>query len=193
MSKLAVYFPGIGYHCDKPLLYFSRKLAMEAGYEEYLNVTYTFSGGKIRGDKQKMKETFDALYAQTLDFLKGVKWDEYDDIIFISKSIGTVIATSFAREKELKNVRQVLYTPLEYSFAGLDDDKEQNPKKVISFIGTADPWSEVPRVIQIAEGVNVPIHIYEDANHSLETPDTMRNISILEDVMEKTKEFLQRR
>lgn len=23
--KLAVFFPGIGYHCDKPLLYYSRK------------------------------------------------------------------------------------------------------------------------------------------------------------------------
>ena len=27
MSKLAVIFPGIGYHTDKPLLYFGKKLA----------------------------------------------------------------------------------------------------------------------------------------------------------------------
>lgn len=25
MKKLAVLFPGIGYHCDKPLLYYSKK------------------------------------------------------------------------------------------------------------------------------------------------------------------------
>ena len=25
MKKLAVLFPGIGYHCDKPLLYYSRE------------------------------------------------------------------------------------------------------------------------------------------------------------------------
>ena len=25
--KLVVCFPGIGYHCDKPLLYYSRRLA----------------------------------------------------------------------------------------------------------------------------------------------------------------------
>ncbi len=24
--KLAVFFPGIGYHCDKPLLYYAKKL-----------------------------------------------------------------------------------------------------------------------------------------------------------------------
>lgn len=29
--KLVVCFPGIGYHCDKPLLYYSRKLAACAG------------------------------------------------------------------------------------------------------------------------------------------------------------------
>lgn len=31
MSKTAVYFPGIGYHCDKPLLYYSRDVAYEPG------------------------------------------------------------------------------------------------------------------------------------------------------------------
>ena len=31
--KLAVFFPGIGYHTDKPLLYYSRKIAVELGYQ----------------------------------------------------------------------------------------------------------------------------------------------------------------
>ena len=33
MRKLAVVFPGIGYTVDKPLLYYSRRLAADAGYE----------------------------------------------------------------------------------------------------------------------------------------------------------------
>ena len=37
MNGIAVFFPGIGYHCDKPLLYFSRGLAREAGYREIVN------------------------------------------------------------------------------------------------------------------------------------------------------------
>lgn len=32
--KIAVFFPGIGYHCDKPLLYYARKLVQEYGYEK---------------------------------------------------------------------------------------------------------------------------------------------------------------
>jgi len=29
--KIAVVFPGIGYHVDKPLLYYSKKIAASAG------------------------------------------------------------------------------------------------------------------------------------------------------------------
>ena len=33
MGKLAVIFPGIGYTADKPLLYYSRRIAANLGYE----------------------------------------------------------------------------------------------------------------------------------------------------------------
>ena len=29
MKKLAVIFPGVGYHTDKPLLYYSKKIASQ--------------------------------------------------------------------------------------------------------------------------------------------------------------------
>lgn len=51
--KAAVFFPGIGYHCDKPLLYYSRKLAQECGYEETIALSYTYDGGNIRGNEEK--------------------------------------------------------------------------------------------------------------------------------------------
>ena len=54
--KAAVFFPGIGYHCDKPLLYYSRKLAQECGYEETIALSYTYDGGNIRGNEEKMQE-----------------------------------------------------------------------------------------------------------------------------------------
>ncbi len=40
-KKLLVVFPGIGYHCDKPLLYYGRKTAAEAGYDEVINISYS--------------------------------------------------------------------------------------------------------------------------------------------------------
>lgn len=182
MRKLAVIFPGIGYHCDKPLLYYSRKLAAELGYDETICLTYTFSGGNIRGDEQKMKEAFDRLYAQAVQILKDVDWNRYDDVLFLSKSIGTVIASSYATEKHIP-CRQVLYTPLTQTYTF-------SPEHGIAFLGTDDPWSDPSEVIAASRTAGIPIEVYEHANHSLETPDTMRNLAILSDVMQKTKAFL---
>ena len=190
MKKLAVIFPGIGYHADKPLLYYARKLASEAGYEEQIKIEYTCTQKKIRGDMDKMKKAFEELYAQAERALKDVKWEEYDDVLFISKSIGTVIAMTYAgRNNTPLNLKQLLYTPLEVTFAS-DITSNTAPQNAIAFIGTADPWSNVPEVIALARKNNVPIHVYDDANHSLETDDTIENLHIIRDVMKKSKIFM---
>lgn len=41
-EKLVIIFPGIGYHCDKPLLYYAKKLAKEHGYEEIVSLKYSY-------------------------------------------------------------------------------------------------------------------------------------------------------
>ena len=33
MKKLAIIFPGVGYTCTKPLLYYTASMAAERGYE----------------------------------------------------------------------------------------------------------------------------------------------------------------
>ena len=63
--KAAVFFPGIGYHCDKPLLYYSRKLAQECGYEETIALSYTYDGGNIRGNAAP--QTFTAVTASAAE------------------------------------------------------------------------------------------------------------------------------
>ena len=42
-KKLAVIFPGIGYHTDKPLLYYSKKLAKTKDYE-VVEIKYDLPG-----------------------------------------------------------------------------------------------------------------------------------------------------
>lgn len=45
--KIAVFFPGIGYHCDKPLLYYARKLVQEYGYEKIvIHLSYDQGAGR---------------------------------------------------------------------------------------------------------------------------------------------------
>ena len=61
----------------------------------------------------------------------------------------------------------------------------------IAFIGTADPWSDVKKVIACSKNQAVPIYVYEDANHSLEKENILQNIDILKNVMEKTQKYLR--
>lgn len=58
--KLVVCFPGIGYHCDKPLLYYSRKLAACAGYDHPLLLQYTNHKDGLRGNPAALREAFDS-------------------------------------------------------------------------------------------------------------------------------------
>ena len=48
MKKLAVIFPGVGYTCTKPLLYYTASMAAERGYEiirlDYGQDIHTFHG-----------------------------------------------------------------------------------------------------------------------------------------------------
>lgn len=182
MAKKAVFFPGIGYHCDKPLLYYSRDVVRELGYTDQRNVNYTYGGGNVRGDEQKMKEAYEALFLQAEAELAGVDWAAFDDVLFVSKSIGTIIAASYARKHALEQVRHVLYTPLAqtYLFA---------PKRAIGFIGTADPWSDTEEIIRLSAENHVPLVVCDGGNHSLECGDTLRNLAILREVTCRTMEF----
>ena len=166
--KLAVFFPGIGYHCDKPLLYYSRKLVQEYGYEKIVTLNYTYDGKNLRENEEKIQQAFDSLY---------------EKILFISKSIGTIIASAYAEAQRIP-CRHILYTPLKETYAF-------GHEAAVAFIGNSDPWSDVKKVADLSEKQNVKIHIYEGANHSLETKSVRDNLDILKDVMEKTSRYME--
>ena len=95
MKKLAVFFPGIGYTVDKPLMHYSRKLATNAGFEIML-LPYTGFPANVKGDREKMDESYQIALAQSNEMLAGVDLSAYDEILFVGKSIGTIVAAVIA-------------------------------------------------------------------------------------------------
>ena len=131
--KLAVIFPGIGYTADKPLLYFGRRIAVEYGYEIRI-MDYKGFPPKVKGDRNRMEESFFIALRQAEEMLAGVDFAEYDDVVFIGKSIGTIVAAKIAADSSAKaRIRQVLYTPLEDTFRFPIGE-------AIAFTGDDDPW-----------------------------------------------------
>ncbi len=180
-KKLAVMFPGIGYHKDKPLLYYATKLVQSKGYD-VVHVEYHDMPQKIRGDIAMMKKAAELAYGQSKEQLAEVSFDEYESVLFVGKSIGTVVLAKYVTDHAI-DAKQIWYTPVEGTFSF-------GAKDAIAFIGDADPWSDVDEVKRLAREQGISLHSYPECNHSLECSDIERNIDIIKDVMKITADYL---
>lgn len=180
-KRLAVLFPGIGYHCDKPLLYYSARLARAAGYA-VLSVHYSGFPEKVRGDEEKLRASLQIAHEQARALLAPVRWSEWTEIVFIGKSIGTVAAGRYAAEEGLR-VRSILLTPLEETFRCARGE-------AIAFHGTADPWADNDAVASACREAGIPLYLTQGANHSLETGDIRRDLKTLAETMERIERFI---
>lgn len=190
MKKLAVFFPGIGYTVDRPLLYYSQKIAKEYEYDIKLLPYNGFPDG-VRGNKDKMLESFNIALNAAKEMLSDTNMDMYDEVLFVAKSVGTVVATKIAEELYSKDVvweeklRLVLYTPLEATF-------KFEVHKAIAFTGTADPWvgGEASTIAKICHSKGIKCISFEGANHSLETGDLTRDMEYLSQIIRLTKQYI---
>ncbi|MGI6006107.1 MAG: alpha/beta hydrolase [Ruminococcus sp.] len=181
-GRLAVIFPGVGYHTDKPLLYYGKKLAKTEGFQ-IMDVSYGGFPGNIKGSRTKMEEAFFSARAQTEDILQKIDFKIYEKILFISKSIGTIVAADYAGHHEI-DAYQIYFTPLEDTFRFARKGRE------IMFHGTSDPWAETEMVRNRCHDMDIPLFETEGANHSLETGNVIKDLKNMETVMKHCQEYL---
>lgn len=182
-GRLAVLFPGIGYHCDKPLMYYSARVARAAGYA-VLPVPYAGFPEKVRGDADKLRASVEIALAQAIEMLAGVNWADYGEILFVGKSIGTLVASRYALERGLA-VKSVLLTPLEATFPFVRGE-------AVAFHGTADPWADTRAVVEACREKGIPLFLTEGANHSLETGDVARDLRALAETAARIEAFIMK-
>lgn len=192
MKKLAVIFPGIGYHADKPLLYYAKEIARYDGYE-IIDVNYRGFPEKVKGDIARMRESFDLALSQAENILESVDFESVDELLFIGKSVGTAVAGCYAAKHNLKP-RYVIYTPVEMTF-------EYKYEDAIVFNGTHDSWTNSQAIRSLCEEQNIPVYITPFANHSLEVEEkemlgksdttldelNLKNMAV---IMQHTREFI---
>ena len=178
MRKLAVIFPGVGYTKDRPLLYYAGKLAVKNGYEL---VHIDFSG--IEWSKEKLKDSdfLRKVMERCLTITEGAlaKYGDMteDDILFISKSIGTVVATAYAKKNNV-NAKQICFSPLEMIEGYVREEG------AVLFYGNADPFADCKSIEKIAKEKKREMFCIEGGNHSLETGDPCTDIDNLRKMME---------
>lgn len=180
-KKIAVLFPGIGYTCEKPLLYYAGKIAAGKGYE-IMTVPYGNFPSGVKGNLEKMEQSFYSALKQAEEILKDINWEEYKEILFLSKSVGTIVSSAFCKKHELK-VRNILFTPLKQTFLFADENG-------IAFHGTADSWAKTEEILAECKKLNMPVFLTERGNHSLETGNVLEDIKNLEIIMNQVNEYI---
>ena len=181
MSSLAIVFPGIGYSIERPLLYYAKKLAMDAGYKVE-SVCYKDFPNNVLGSEKKIEECLRLGIKYAEKSLTNCNFNEYDKIIFISKSIGTAVGVAFAQKHNL-DVKHVIFTPIKETFKG-------ESLEGIVFHGTNDPWAETAMVKEECSRLKLPLHLFINKNHSLEGKDVLDNIDDVKKIMKLTQRYI---
>lgn len=178
MRKIAVIFPGIGYTKDRPLLYYSGKLARKNGYE-LIFIDYS----EVDCDKDKIKDKsyvdkkLNEYLEMTEKSLRDVGDMTSDNVVFISKSLGTVVAASYARKKSL-NVNQICFSPLEMIGDFI------NAEEGIFLYGDDDPFADYKIIEEIAEEKELNTFRVSGGNHSLETGDIDTDLENIRNIIQ---------
>ena len=147
MATLKVFFPGRRYGIDRSYLYFlDRYIDGDSIYLEYDKKRY-------EKDVIELEENIKEAYAYSIKILKDI-------VIFIAKSIGTVVAGKIREELKVNNARFICLTPLNETLPYL---------KQTDFIITSkiDPFIDFSKIESIQNKFPF-LTIYEDAPHSLE-------------------------
>lgn len=176
--KAVVLFPGVRYSVDTPLLYYAGTTFAQRGYEVF-SVDY--------GDEDKslhdLDRAVDALAGPVLDQLRSWKLEEYGDVVFVSKSIGTVLAGRCAQGLNC-NVRHIYLTPLVLTLPYLNRSTD------VAVGAGADPFVNAEELRAHCEANSVPLTMYPGVGHRLEDKgDIRRTLAILGEIVELYERF----
>ena len=168
--KKAYIFPGIGYHCDKPLLYYTKKLLKDY---EIIEIQFKNLDFDIQVSEEKA-------FQQAKEQMKEVD----SSTLFVSKSIGTYCAARLAKEYKIQ--KNIYFTPLE-------DTMPYLKKEDLIFSGSKDQWANYDVLKKYTDSHGLFLHTVKDGNHSLETGNIIEDIENMKKIMIKVKQFIEER
>ena len=175
-KNLVVLFPGAGYTNDRPLLYYAGLKYYFKGYES-LKINY---GDCFRRDKD-FNIIIEEAKAFVLNQVKETDFSIYDDILFVSKSFGTIIAGYIAETLKNDNIRHIYLTPINETLQYIKNRKNIN----IVIAGTKDDLLDSKILKEHCEREKIKLELIGNACHSLQiTGDVSANIDILKRVVE---------
>ena len=175
-KNLIVLFPGAGYTVDKPLLYYAGFKYYVKGYDS-LKIDY----GDCLKNEKPFPEKLEDIKKLVLNQVSEMDFSIYDDIVFVSKSMGTVIASWLGEIISRDNIRHVYLTPVGDTLQYIKHGKNIS----IVIAGTADNFLDTNILTEYCGREKIKLELIENADHALNIfGDIDININNLKRVVE---------
>ena len=148
-------------------------------YNQFMDAVQT----DIKGNLEKMKRAFEQAMDQSNKILSPYHFSLTDDLLIISKSVGTVVSGAWQRQNGLR-AKNIYFTPVEATFDFI------NAESGIVFHGTKDPWVESNVVIENCNRLHLPLFLTEEANHSMEKGNAIVDLENMHRIMQCCQSYL---
>lgn len=184
MKRLAIIFPGWRHSADRALLYYPEKMLRQSGFETLLLHYDAPRDGKKESftPEEALKEAWEQVKRR----LDSVDFSQYDAFVFVSKSMGTVLAGQTEEQYHLKEVCQIFLTPIRETFPYF---KEKNQMAVA---GAEDKMVDVSLLKEECERHHLPLTLISGVGHNLEADSMEETFHILGEILKREEEFLIR-
>lgn len=173
--KIVVIFPGRNYSTDCPLLYYAAFKFEVRGYEKV-----AISYGDLLKQNKSLDECMEDIKSTVLTQLQAFDLAKYDDIVFVSKSLGTVVA-GWIEEELCVEVRHIYLTPIKETLHYISHEKNI----IIVVAGTKDKHLDAHILKEHCKKENITLKQIDGVGHRLEVWGNIdKNIEILRDVVD---------
>jgi hypothetical protein len=173
-AGIAVCFPGTGFTCKEALF---ERLGSDYATRGYDVVKLDFSHIPFR-EIESLDEAFAVAQRAAKRQLSGVSYTEYDDVVFLSKSLGTVIAAQADRECG-KQPRHLYLTPLSNTLSLIHPEA----KIIAMVLGTQDRFLTSRQLASFCEERGIRYYLVDGVNHSLkDDADAERTARIIDQI-----------
>lgn len=170
-KKLTVIFPGVR-GTEIPLLYYTSKHYEDQGFEKKF-ITYP---------QEFSLDDYPRIYQFYKDQIEKLHLEDYEEVIFIAKSIGTVAACELKEKLRLDNVKLILLTPLEATLPYISEDNQI----ILVAAGNKDSLLDSKKLEDVCSKAKVNYIIEDGVGHRMEAgSDLVRNLEIIKDVVSK--------
>ena len=173
-TGIAICFPGTGFTCKEALF---ERLGAEYAARGYDVIKLDFSHIPFK-EIETLEEAIAIAQRAVKRQLAHVSFSEYEDVVFLSKSLGTVLAAEHDRAQQI-GARHLFLTPLNKTLSLV----QPSTCVIAMVLGTQDRFLTGRALASFCDHLSIRYCLIDGVNHSLkDDADAERTARIIDQI-----------